>query len=138
VFELAGSKKVESMDIPYSIALSNDRLGFVGVFDDGDIACARWLADTEPPLPVHVDYLGMSLMIDYTEYTRGTYTEDHYRYYILLHSWNMENDKMIFGWHEASREYMPLPDLTYAREVYREGNAIIYEVDKWERILLRR
>ena len=80
IFEVTGNEKVATMDTPYTIAFSNDRLGFVGVFNEDDIGCAKWIARTEPKIPVYVDYLGMSLLIDYTEYTRGSYNEEHYVY----------------------------------------------------------
>lgn len=128
VFEATGSTKMDSLDTPYSIAMSNDRIGFVGIYEEGDIDCVKWMASSTPSdRPVWVDYLGMSLMIDYTGYSRGTYQKPEGEHYLLLHSWNVENQKFVFGWFEGTREYDDLPDLSDYREVFRKGNAVVYE-----------
>jgi len=126
VFELTGETKMDSLDTPYSIALSNYRIGFVGVFNEDDVNCAKWLAEKTSG-DIWVDYNGMSLMIDYTEYTRGTYEKPKEHHYLLLHTWNNINEKMVYGWFEGAREYVALPDLTDYKEVYRVNEAVVYE-----------
>ena len=126
IFELTESTKMDSLDTPYSIAFSNDRIGFVGIFNEDDIKCAEWLAyNTEGE--IWVDYSGMSLMIDYTEYTRGTYIQPKKPHYLLLHTWNNLNKKMVYGWFEGAREYFELPELSDYDEVFRSGDAVVYE-----------
>lgn len=129
IFEITGSTKMDSLDTPYSIAFSNERIGFVGIFNEDDIACAKWLAyDTDPEILVWVDYLGMSLLIDYTGYTKGSYEKPERPYYLFLHTWNVESGKRVYGWFEGTREYVGIPDLTDAKEVFRRGKAVVYEI----------
>jgi len=128
VFELTKSEATERLDIPYSIALSNERTRIVGVYkNDDDIACARWLVEkTDPSIPVYVDYCGISLIMDLSETRWRTYEEPEGNHYLFLTSWSTEYKKMVFGWFEGLREYEPLPDLSNAVEVFRRGNAVIY------------
>lgn len=129
VFKVTGGSKVDMMDTPYSIALSNQQLGFVGIYNEDDIACAKWIADnTDVKIPVQVDYIGMSLMIDYTGYVRAVYDEIKGRHYLFINTWDTKHGKMVYGWIEAAREYQPLPDLSGAKEVFRQGDAVVYEI----------
>jgi len=75
IFELTKSEATEQLDIPYSIALSNERTRIVGVYgNDDDTACARWLVEeTNPSVPIHTDYCGISLIMDLNEGSRSTY-----------------------------------------------------------------
>jgi hypothetical protein len=128
VFELTKSMIMGSFDTPYSIAFSNDRIGFVGIFTDDDVACAKWLAyETDPESSIWVDYLGMSLMIDYTGYDRGSYEEPSEEHYLLFTSWNTESKLRVYGWYEGTREYTRLPDLENYKEVYRQGETVVYK-----------
>jgi len=126
MFEVTGGTEVEYLDTPYAIAFSNERLGFVGMFNEDDVACVKWAVQNSN-LPIWVDYLGMSLVIDYSGYVRGTYVKPGGEHLLFLHTWNTQHDKLIFGWHEASREYEPLPDLNDAKVIFRSGDAYIYK-----------
>lgn len=47
-FEATGSEDISKMiDMPYSIAFSGERTGVLGLYTEGDIACAKWLAGNE-------------------------------------------------------------------------------------------
>lgn len=45
VFEAVGSETIDKVDMPYSVALSDDRIGVLEVANEDDVACARWLAE---------------------------------------------------------------------------------------------
>jgi hypothetical protein len=126
VFEVTKNTEVTTLDVPYSITMSNDRIGFVGIYNNDDVNCAKWLSQTDDR-KVWVDYLGMSLMIDYTEYVKGVYLKPESSHFLFLHTWNIEHEKMVFGWRESSREYAELPDLNNYIEIYRQGKAVVYE-----------
>lgn len=126
MFEVTNETEVGMVDTPYAIAFSNERLGFVGLFNEDDVACAKWAVQNSD-LRICCDYLGMSLIIEFAGYTRGHYDVDTTsEHLLLLHTWNTQHKKLIFGWHEAMREYEPLPDLDDAKEVFRSGDAHVY------------
>ncbi|MBA7498652.1 hypothetical protein ES704_01389 [subsurface metagenome] len=128
VFELTKSEATERLDVPYSIALSNERTRIIGVYDNNDDTdCARWLVEeADPSTPVYVDYCSVSLIMDLSETRRATYEEPKEKHYLFLTSWSTEHKKMVFGWFEGLREYEPLPDLSNATEVFRRGSAVVY------------
>jgi len=128
VFELTKSEATGRLDVPYSIALSNERTRIVGVSSNNDdIDCARWLIEeANPSLPIYTDYCGLSLIMDLSEIRRVFYEEPEGEYYLFLTSWSTEHNKMVFGWFEGLREYEPLPDLSNATEVFGRGNAVVY------------
>ena len=128
IFELTKSETTEQLDVPYSIALSNERTRIVGVYaNNDDMDCARWLVEeSDLSLSVYTDYCGTSLIMDLSEGNRPTYYESVGSYYLFLTSWSTEHNKMVFGWFEGLREYKPLPDLSNATEVFRRGNAVVY------------
>jgi len=128
VFELTKSEVTERLDVPYSIALSNEKTRIVGVYgNNDDTDCARWLTEeTDPSILIYADYCGTSLIMDLSE-TRGcSYEEPRRDHYLFLTSWNTEHKKMVYGWFEGLREYEPLPDLSNAIEVFRRGDAVVY------------
>jgi len=128
IFELTKSETTEQLDVPYSIALSNERTRIVGVYgNNDDIDCARWLVEeSDLSLSIYTDYCGTSLLLDLSEGNRPTYHESIGSYYLFLTSWSTEHNKMVFGWFEGLREYKPLPDLSNAMEVFRRGDAVVY------------
>ena len=128
IFELTKSETTEQLDVPYSIALSNERTRIVGVYgNNDDIDSARWLIEeTDPSSPIYTDYCGLSLILDIEEIRRVFHEEPEGEYYLFLTSWSTEHNKMVFGWFEGLREYKPLPDLSNATEVFRRGNAVVY------------
>ena len=139
VFESSGTRALERMDIPYSVAFSNYRARIVGVYNDDDLDCAWWLYDYMLKTEyagnddwILVDYCGASLILGTSGMGRLLYVapEDKDRYYILLTTWNVENQMYVQGWFEGTRSYEPLPDLSNARLIYKKGKAEIYEVKK--------
>ncbi len=131
LFEVTKEETLNQMNLPYSIALSNYRAGIVAVPNDDDMACTKWMVDNVlEEFPVFTDYLGWSMLLSY-EYGMG-YADREYegKHYIFLHTWNIENDKMVFGKSPGLRTYEALPELDDAVMVYRQGKAVVYEVKK--------
>lgn len=129
VFELTKAEMRQGHDTPYSIALSNERVRIVGVSNNDDINCVKWVVENTPSgIQVYIDYTGTSLLIGIGVWKFVT-SQPEGQHYILLNTWNVENDKMVWGWFEGLREYTPLPDLNNATEVYRSGKAVVYKVD---------
>ena len=60
VFEVAKYEDVGKINIPYSVALSNDRVELVGVYTDNDVAVRDWAVDNELQ-PIYLDVNGMLL-----------------------------------------------------------------------------
>lgn len=129
VFELTKNNQTKSLDTPYSIVFSNERIGFVGFYNEDDIECAKWVVYNTKELPIQIDYLGVSLIIDYDGYNRWTYDDNEERY-LFLHTWNIENNKLVYGRSESTREYEPLPNLSNAIEMHRQGKAVVYYMSK--------
>lgn len=130
IFEMTKCKDVETLVTPYSITLSNYRIGLIGVNNNDDIACAKWLVEeTDPTTIIHTDYFGTSLIMDLSNTGRHTYIEPEGYHYLFLTSWSTENQEMVQGWFEGRRSYESLPDLSNAREAHREGNAVVYEMN---------
>ena len=116
------------IDMPYSIALSGEDSGVLGIFTEDDIACAHWLAGNDD-MPIRADYNGVALLLGHTdEYERfgGWDSESHY---LFLTSWNVEYGKMVVGASPALRTYQPLPDLNGAVEAFRRGDAAVYYME---------
>ena len=129
VFELTKSEAVGQLDTPYSIALSNERIRLVGVSNEDDLACAKWVVEeTDSSIPILTDYCGISLIIDHSDAGRHVVEKPEGEYYIFLTTWNTQQGEMVQGWFEGLREYTPLPDLDEATVVYQRGDAVVYEV----------
>lgn len=63
VFELSQSNDASSIDIPYAIALSHERVGVAAVFSENDIAVRDW-AIANKKEPVFTDINGMLLFTE--------------------------------------------------------------------------
>ena len=129
VFEVSHSEMEGRIDLPYSLALSGERSGIIGIFNDDDVACAKWLADKYGALPIKADYNGYRLLLGCMHEHKGFVApapgKEHY---LLLTSWNVEHQLMVIGICPGLRLYEPLPDLDGAVEVFRRGNAIVYRI----------
>ena len=83
------------------------------------------MQETDSSIPIFTDYTGTSLILDHSDTGRNTALLPEVPHYVMLLTWNVENNKMVFGWYEGLREYAPIPDLSDAVEVYRSGKAVI-------------
>ena len=131
VFEMTHSAMDGTIDLPYSLALSSKRLNMVGVFNENDVACAKWLVDNKEDVPLVADYNGYALFIG-CQYRLNQYyvpTKDDDGYYLYLSSWNTEHQMMVVGSAPGLRQYLPLPKLDKAVVVFKKGDAGVYYVE---------
>lgn len=128
VFNLTDTRTTTRIDVPYTIAMSGEEEGILGVFNDDDVDCAKWLA-RNANLPVHTDYNGGALLMGYSDNhvsVRSQYSKAHY---VFTTTWNTKHGKMVTGSCPALRAYEPLPVLNNAIEVFRRGDAVVYLVN---------
>ena len=130
VFEVSHSEMEGKIDLPYSLAFSGERLSIVGIFNDDDVACAKWLADKYGALPIQADYNGYRLLLGCMHELEGfAAPAPGSEHYLLLTSWNAKYQLMVIGTCPGLRQYGQLPDLDGAVEVFRRGDATVYFVE---------
>jgi uncharacterized membrane protein len=140
VYETTKSTVYERIDTPYSYALSYERTGITGVYNQDDINCAKWLAYESEKLPVVTDMNTLRLMFNFIDhYPRLFYIDQYYRqyeitslisgkYYIFLDTWNIEHKTLVYNFDVSYpaglRRTLELPDydLTVA---YQSGKAVV-------------
>lgn len=131
VFEVSKSKQVGQMDIPYAIPFSNERVGLIGLYTEGDIDCAEWLVANSGGTAIIADYFGHFLIVGLNgagvSY-QSLFREDLGVHYLFLGTWNDELDAMILGWDEGIRTYREIPDVSGGIEVFRSGRAVVYKM----------
>jgi hypothetical protein len=143
VFEAIKSNTTDRIDVPYSVALSAERTGVVGVYTDDDISAAKWIVENgNPKYRVVSDYNGYRLMMSFVRINPQLRNKDD-QYppmldsipkeasYIFVTSWDTEHKSFIKDvrnkW-EASgtRDRFDLPTFDYPI-VFQSGGAIVYE-----------
>jgi len=116
------------VNIPYSLSLSNYRMNFNGVYSEDDITVAKWLSyNADKEKTIMSDYNGLQLLTEYEPIGITRFTPEH-SYYIFVTGWSYENGLYVYAKCPGLRMYQNLPDLSKAKEVYRMGNAVAYEV----------
>jgi uncharacterized membrane protein len=137
VFEAVGSKDISKIDTPYSLALSAERTGILEVYNEDDVACAKWIAErldyeiaSGKDTKVFTDYNGVTIMLGYTDqyYSLAQLEPEDGGYYLFLTSWNIRHGKMVDWVWAGLRKYSPLPDLSGAIEIFREGDSVVYYI----------
>lgn len=144
VFEAIASDNIDVMDIPFSFGFSAERTGVAGIFSQNDIAAAEWLVkESKQDYMIATDCNGRSLMYGYTDIAprmratllgwQPTIAEINMfgnRFYLLQTEWMTRNHKYI-EWSSNGiglRKAYPLPDLSSYPVAFRQGDAIVYEV----------
>ncbi len=131
IFETLHSNTVGEIDLPYSIAFSGERLNMVGIFNEDDVACARWLVDNRGDVPLVADYNGsrllMGCMRDFE--LDGFAVKPSDEHYLFLSSWNVKHQKMVVGLLPGLRGYSVLPNLEKAVVSFKKGDAVVYYLE---------
>ena len=144
VFEAMQSDEIGVMDIPFSFGFSAERTGVAGVFSQNDIAAAEWLVkDSNQNYMIVTDCNGRSLMYGYIDIaprmratllggqpTLAELNKFGSKFYLLQTEWMTKNCKYI-EWSENGiglRRAYSLPDTSAYPIVFRQGDAIVYEV----------
>ena len=121
------SLPVPAYSCTYEQALDEIRTRYGGVITMAELG----EVGGEGILPIHADYNGISLVLDYSgEFGRFTHSKPVGGHYLFLTSWNVEHQKMVAGISPALRGYEPLPELNGAVTVYRKGDAIVYYINR--------
>jgi len=144
VFEMTNTQMDGTFDTPFSIALSGERTGVVGIFSEDDIAVAEWLVnDSDKSLMIATDCNGQGLISSYIPLIPRTKTMglakptladvsqfgDHF--YIFSTGWMTRNDKYV-EWSSYSygvRVVNPIPRYEWYKlnVAYHSGDAFVYE-----------
>lgn len=96
VFELIRGE-TKQVNLPYSIALSNQRLDIAGVFTSGDLKAAQSVIDNEI-IAIYTDYHGAVLLMGFGYKGVIIQVQDKgLADYALLTSININRGKMIYG-----------------------------------------
>jgi len=150
VFEFAGYDRVNTLNPPPSIALSNDRISLYGIHNADDLACAEWLAyESDKDIPIVSDLHSKRLLQSYFyEYPRlrkfhiDGYVQPRWtawnlpegNYYVFLSTWNVEseqfmtheNEKQVLDKSPGVRYPQPIPNWLFGNAVvYRNGNSVV-------------
>jgi uncharacterized membrane protein len=139
VYEITQNKEYEFIDMPYSYALSYERTGITGVFNQDDLNCARWLEDNAD-LYIVGDMNTRRLMEGTIFAFPRLYAEVNVpwsyellpegKYYIFLDTWNIEHDAFIFNQNNnfsaGLRISTEIPNYIYEYPVvYSSGKAVV-------------
>jgi uncharacterized membrane protein len=131
VFELSKSTTTDKLDTPYSMAMSWNRLGLIGVYTANDIKACEWLtSQTDVTIPIYSDYLGACILMESKASERFVGTEPIIKYYLFLTEWNNYSKTMVNGSFGGARTWYQIPQISEAQIIYRAGNAIVLEIDK--------
>jgi hypothetical protein len=135
IYEIMGSTITNQMVVPYSIALSGERTGLVGLFTEDDQRCAEWIVyHGDRVIPVVCDgNIGLFLRSyersNTQQLTDFTGVFDTATHYLFIGSWNTETGKIVVGATSAGLRDMgklPAVDSALYNEVFRSGDSIVY------------
>ncbi len=135
VFEATKDKIATVLNTPYSIALSNYRLGIYGEHTKEDITCAEWLLKNTNGLPIVSGRQGAYLLSSYPKGQeriadttgQGLWSPYHLpqdKYYVFLTSWSTENGKVTEQGEPGYRILRDIPtELLNNSTVFSSGKA---------------
>lgn len=137
VFEMAQVNSVATLDIPFSYALSAERTGAIGIYTEGDINCAVWLAEkSNQSIPVIGDQNASVLVFGYIpqygirESSLRNRSVTLYSFpanvYIFLTDWNYRNQKTVHAVDIGLRIIREMPDLNNCDLVFQSNESKVY------------
>ena len=110
VFEASKETDISAVTMPYSIALSNDRVGMIGTYTDNDVLVRDWALEQEYTILL-TDINGMLILSEVAEPSTYLYTPAH-----NFEAYPLEARAMMWGY--IPRELGNLPDGGYTYLVY--------------------
>lgn len=134
VFELSRSQTINSIDMPYSIALSSYRVDVTTTFTKQDTTAADWLiAVAGEGYNLYVDHhstrllgitqLGFPLKVH--EFPHGTKDKElSPSSYIYLRTWNTQKKMLTFPAAYAARQSINLADLPWLMQALEKSDKI--------------
>lgn len=137
VYEATRSTETQRFDLPYSAICGGNRTGLIAIFNEDDIAAAKWLAyNSNQDNRISTDFNGFLLLESYMTTVprmRDVVVERGWvldtvppNTYILLHTWNMATGLYIEPQGAGLRCQLPLPNFSRYPVVYHQGRAIVY------------
>jgi len=135
VYEATGSEVTDRLVVPYSIPLSGERTGLIGIFAIDDRNCAEWIVKNVPKGMSVVCDGNMGLFLrsyefagtEQIDYFSGEFSPDPH--YLLISTWNTESGKMVVSATSAGLRGLkdvPEIDKSVYDEVFRSGKSVIY------------
>ena len=128
VYEVTGMNDVNRIEVPYSLALSGERIGIVIHATQDDVVCVDWLKDRCRESNVVVDYNGWLFA--------RSYFPIGYRFYLWGDKW--PDKVLVFSttWNERTGKYVMaesaglrrVVDIDYGGliKVFQSGNATVW------------
>jgi uncharacterized membrane protein len=131
VFELTKTTKIDTVNIPYSLALSDKRLNINGIFTESDIAAAKWLAyKADKGLSKISDYNGLQLTSEYNPIGLTISPPKGKMHYLLVLSWNAKNKQMVYAKVPGLRMYEELVIPQDALVAYKNEDSTVYLIQR--------
>ena len=144
VFEITKRPNIETLELPFSMGLSNHRIDIYGAFTKNDKEVSNWLeANLPQDIFVFADLPGMELLYDWTHFRAFHFPQNWLPQdislipassWIFFREWNEEN-KMVTHWINTglrasmSYENRGIPRLLEGRKIiYQVGDAVVYGV----------
>jgi len=144
VFEITKQEDISRINIPYSIALSNNRVDIVGYYTENDITVMNWAADKGIE-PVYVDINGMLLLSErkdpFTWRTKWRYPpidRSEWNGYFFLRERNNETQELTYKPNYLNPgesctgmriNYSYNSFNLHGKVIYKVGNATVLEVN---------
>lgn len=131
VFALAHDNIPQSkVEVPYSIAFSAKE-GIVGIFNEDDVKCAKWLVQNRNGLMVSTSYISTYLPLGYEDWFEQYQEKGILKkpYLLFLTTQDIKLGKWCNGTEAGMRSYTKLPNTNGLKELHREGWAVVYYVE---------
>jgi len=146
-FELCGITQTATIDIPYSIALSNYRTDVSTAFNYQDTDATDWaIKHGDENFAYLTDYSGGKFFSHYVIEQRKVSVFAYYKpdddipiyfyrnyahgpYYIMLYTWNAEKGKLVVGTQYGSRKYLEFNSIPGLVDMLTKGN-LVYNNNK--------
>jgi len=127
VYEALKYETASKIDIPYSYALSADRVGMVGIFNEDDLKCAEWYIEHMDSMPIVADCHSYRIFAKFGMRPIAWFWDMPEEGYVFLSTWNVEHGEYVDAIGVGQRERKALPEFK-GQLVYQSGIAKIYKL----------
>lgn len=134
VFEATNQDDITMVNIPYSLAMSNQRMNINGVFGANDLSAREWLLERykeNKQTMIRSDYNGKQFLSEVIGENVVSGELPSSGYYLYVTEWSSLNNTMILGKAPGLRYYYDLDEWIpeQAQLVAQYGSALIYRID---------
>jgi len=131
IFEALGYKTADKLDIPFTYALSADRVGMVAIFNEDDLKCAEWYIENIGLEPIVVGSNSYRIFAKSGIQLQGDilipFEDIPEEGYVFLSTWNVKNGEYINPQGVGLRIRVPLPKIK-GEVIYQSGMAKILKI----------